>query len=284
MATILDGRAVAAGIENELAERIKTSGVTPRLAIVQVGDDSRSAVYINKKLSFGKRIGAAVEHIRLDAGVSFDGLSEAIKDLNARADVHGIIVQMPVPEGLRPMDVFNLIDPRKDVDGLGAQSAQLALARARHEDGGQGHLPATARGVASLLKGSGVTLEGKHVVVIGRSMISGLSSGLAALSNDATVTICHSRTSGLSTIVGQADIVIVAAGKPGLVGPDMVKPHHVIVDVGISPDGDGGISGDVDFTAVAPLVSMISPVPGGVGPMTVASLFQNLCDATLADR
>lgn len=279
MALILDGKLASDAIATNLTARVLQYTSVPTLAIIQVGDDARSAIYIRRKQAFATRIGAHVEHVVLPETSSTADLIEYVLKANASSAIHGIIVQMPVPANIDMDAVLATIEPSKDVDGLGPASAFALLASARPSNlSHRGFVPATARGIITLLEHYGIALEGANVVVLGRSAIAGLPAALAALGKDATVTLCHRKTPDLIERVRAADIVITAIGVPHAVTAEMASAKQVIVDVGITPK-DGRVCGDVDFDTVSPIVRAISPVPGGVGPMTVASLFQNLCDA-----
>ena len=210
--------------------------------------------------------------VRLGADCDQDTLEQTVSQLNHNPDVHGILVQLPLPAHLNESRVLELIDPAKDVDGFHAVNAGLSLS------GRQGFVPCTPRGVMEILKEYGVDLRGKHAVVIGRSNIVGKPMALLLLEADATVTVCHSRTKNLSEITKQADILIAAVGRRGFVTREMVKPGAVVIDVGINRKEEGGVCGDVDPT-VAEIAGAMTPVPGGIGPMTLAMLLRNTLDA-----
>lgn len=270
---ILDGKEVNTKRAKGLKEKVASSSVVPHLVIIQVGDNAESNVYIGQKVKFGERIGAKVTVEKLQENVTTHDIINVIHDFNNNPEVHGIILQLPVPDGLELEEILNSISPEKDVDGLSATNIRrLATNDPR------GIVPATAKGVVTLLKEHDVPMKGKHVVIVGRSLLVGKSAGLLFLNNDATVTICHRYTEDLKPYTTTADILVVAVGKPNLITRDHVKEGQVIVDVGITAlgDGDKKITGDVDFEEVKDIVSAISPVPGGVGPMTVLSLFENL--------
>ncbi len=254
----------------------------PTLAIVQVGNRPDSTSYIKAKKTFAKKIGVEVEHIHLLANTPQTKIIEAINDLNSDKTVNGIIVQLPLPEGIERDTVIDAIDPRKDADGLTSYNIEQRFKG--------GILPATARGVRELLAHYKITLNGKKVVVIGRSALVGKPIADMCEAGGAHVTVCHSKTPDLKTETQKADIIIVAVGKPGLITREHVKKGQVIIDVGITKSGEVGvvgelaesgkssIVGDVDFEVVKNIVSAISPVPGGVGPMTVLALFENVIE------
>lgn len=280
MALILKGKPVADKIAEELAVKIKKLGRAPVLAIVSVGDRPDSAAFIAAKQKYAKRIGAEVQKVALREDVSQNEVEIAIKKNAAFRTVDGIILQLPVPVQLDSSLLINLIPSKKDVDGLTADNLRALL------EGKPYLIPATARGIVNLLEANNITVAGKNVVVVGRSVLVGKSVALTMLSKDATVTICHTKTQNLSAITKTADILVVAAGSPNLINKEHVREGQVVIDVGITKSGEpdpvtgkSAIVGDVDFAAVESIVEAISPVPGGVGPMTVSALFQNLVDA-----
>lgn len=281
MTKVLDGAALLKECAARLSDRIQRFGRSPRLVIVQIGTDPRSTVYINRKKAFGAKIGATVEHIELPATISQSEVLFKVQELSAQSDVDGILVQAPLPEGMSLTEIASAIDPKKDIDGLGAVSSQALLERAKRGNGdsSKGHVPATARGIETLLLSNGISMAGKRVLVVGRSLIVGLPSALTALAHDATITIAHHASKNISELYAQAEIVILGVGVPRFFTKEHARPEHIVIDVGITPEEGGGIVGDVDFVEVSQIVKAISPVPGGVGPMTVASLFENLCDA-----
>ena len=260
MAKILDGKKLNLLIAEKLREEIAGLETRPKLVIIQVGDRPESNTYIRHKLAFAERIGAICEHVRLPERVSEERLLSEVAVHNADLDVHGIIVQFPLPRHISEDVVTETIVPEKAVDG----SVFFT--------------PATARGVLTLLEHYKVPMAGKKAVVVGRSRLVGEPTALTLLDRDATVTICHSKTKNLAAETSAADILIAAAGKPGLITAKHVSKGQTVVDVGIN-FVDGKMTGDVDFAKVSKIVKFISPVPGGVGPMTVASLFENLLDA-----
>ncbi len=280
MALILKGKSVADKIAEELAVKIKKLGRAPVLAIISIGDRPDSAAFIAAKQKFAKRIGAEVQKVALREDVSSNEVEIAIKKNAAFRTVDGIILQLPVPVQLDSSALINLIPSKKDVDGLTADNLRSLLE-------GKPHLiPATARGIVNLLEANNISVAGKNVVIVGRSVLVGKSVALTMLSKDATVTICHTKTENLSTITKMADILVVAAGSPNLINKEYVREGQVVIDVGITKSGESDpvtgksvMVGDVDFATVESIVMAISPVPGGVGPMTVSALFQNLVDA-----
>ncbi len=274
--TILNGRNVRDELKKSLFARISQYKEQPTLCIISVGSDERSATYINQKKKFGESIGVRVIERTFGENCSFEDIKQSIEILNTDREIHGIIVQMPLPAHLDAKDLCALISPLKDVDGLHPENiGLLAEGKARF-------IPATAKGIISLLGFYDIPLSGKHVVIINRSLLVGKPLANLFLAHNATVTVAHSKTENLSVHTKSADIVVVAVGKPGFLMSGMIKPGAVIIDVGISridADGEARIVGDVDFEEVEPVASAITPVPGGVGPMTVLSLFENVADA-----
>jgi len=273
MALILDGRVAAFEWQTALAGAVASRSHPPTLAIIQVGNRPASTVFIRRKLLFGEKIGVPVAHRQFPETVTTDALVAEIKKLNSDPKTGGIIVQLPLPAPIDRLAVIEAIDPRKDVDGLTAVNLKRMWERAS-----DAILPATARGILRLLDYYQIKLAGRRAVVIGRSSLVGKPTALALLNRDVTVTICHRQTANLPNITRAGDILIVAAGSPRLITADHVVPKQIVVDVGVTPMPDGRLSGDVDFQSVEPIVGAISPVPGGVGPMTVAALFANLLD------
>jgi methylenetetrahydrofolate dehydrogenase (NADP+)/methenyltetrahydrofolate cyclohydrolase len=273
---IIDGKAIAAAERERVAQEtaeLARRGVVPGLAAVLVGDDPASHVYIRQKERMSERVGMRSLGARLPADVTQDDLHAAIDQLNADPAVSGIIVQMPLPPHLDAVAAQERVDPRKDVDGLHPENAGRLLR------GDPRFVPATPLGCQVLLRRSGIQIAGAHVVIVGRSQLVGrpLAVLLSAREADAnaTVTICHTRTRDLAEHTRAADIVVVAAGAPRTLTADMVTPGVTVVDVGINRREDGTLEGDVDFDGVAEIAGAITPVPGGVGPMTVAMLLRN---------
>ncbi len=288
-ARIIDGRKIAAEIRQEVAREVavlKAQGVLPGLAAVLVGDDPASQTYVANKERACREVGIYTEVHRIDASVSQDGLLDLIRSLNNADRVHGILVQLPLPSHIREQDVIGCVRPDKDADGFHPLNiGHLAI-------GDSQFVPATPYGVMELLDREGIELGGKHAVIVGRSNIVGKPIAMAWMQGDPAayprVTICHKTDPGLAAITRDADVLVVAAGVPRLIRSDMVKPGAVVIDVGINHiedvDDKRGytIVGDVDFDAVKDLVSAITPVPGGVGPMTVAMLLRNTVSAARA--
>lgn len=278
-ARLLLGGPIADEIRSAVAESIfaygERHGHTPALAIVIVGRDAPSMVYLQQILKSCDLVGIGRRAVELDGEVTERAVVEAIEELNADPSVAGIIVQMPLPPTIRLRTVVDAIDPAKDIDGIHPLNAGLLRL------GYDGFLPATAHAAVEILRRSGIEIEGKDAVIIGRSTVVGMPAAFLLVREDATVTVCHSRTVDLAAHVRRADIVVVAAGHPGLVTGDMLKPGAVVVDVGINVV-DGRLVGDVDFESARHVASAITPVPGGVGPLTNAMLLSHLVRAAEA--
>ncbi len=284
-ALIIDGRAAREAYMPALQARIKALIAPPTLAIIQVGDRPDSTAFIKAKSAFAVKVGAKTRHIHLSEDASQADVIKSVQECNASHDIHGIIVQLPLPITIDQDAVIEAIDPRKDADGLTALNVKHWL-----EGREDAIMPATARGVKELLEHYKLSLFGKHVVVVGRSMLVGKPLAALALNENATVTICHSRTADLAQETKKADVLIVAAGRPALIGPGHVHEGAVVIDVGINDAKREKLEeeipgrklvGDVDFAAVLPALGdagAITPVPGGVGPMTVLGLIENLVD------
>lgn len=279
-ARIINGKETAAQIRAELKERVERlaqEGRRPGLAVVLVGDNPASAVYVRQKKKACDEIGIYSEEHKLPETISQNELMALVDRLNNDPKIHGILVQLPLPEGLDEEEVINRIDPRKDVDGFHpANVGRLCI-------GLPTFVPCTPAGVLELVKRTGISLPGKKVVVLGRSNIVGKPAALLFLRENATVTICHSRTADVRQECTQADVLVVAVGRPRLVKGDWVKPGAVVIDVGINRV-DGQIVGDVDFDEVQEVAGAITPVPGGVGPMTIAMLMKNTVEAAEKGR
>lgn len=276
MTHILDGKALAAEIRAELktrVDRLAARGHRPGLAVILVGDDSASQVYVRNKIKACADTGITSLEFRMPADTSEEALLAKIAELNADPAVDGILVQMPVPRHIDARKVIDAIDPEKDVDGFHVCNAGALMI------GKPGFLPCTPYGVMKLLEKAGCSIEGKHAVIVGRSNIVGKPQALLLLSKNATVTVAHSRTADLGAVTRTADILIAAVGRAKLITADMVKPGAVVIDVGMNRDENGRLCGDVDFAAVAPVAGAITPVPGGVGPMTIAMLLTNTVEA-----
>jgi methylenetetrahydrofolate dehydrogenase (NADP+) / methenyltetrahydrofolate cyclohydrolase len=272
----LEGAPIAAEIRTAVAEDVQSftaaQGRSPHLAVVIVGRDAPSTVYLEQILRGCAKVGIDARFAELEGEATEAAVVERIRELNADPTVDGVIVQMPLPPTIRLRSVIDAIDPAKDIDGIHPLNAGLLSL------GYDGFLPTTAHAAVELLKRSGISLVGRHAVVIGRSNVVGKPAALLLLREHATVTICHSRTPDLTAQVREADIVVVAAGRPGLVTGDMLKPGAVVVDVGINVVGDH-LVGDVDMDSARLVASAITPVPGGVGPVTNALLLTHLLRA-----
>jgi methylenetetrahydrofolate dehydrogenase (NADP+)/methenyltetrahydrofolate cyclohydrolase len=278
---VIDGKVVAARVRERVAAGVREyaaarDGEVPGLATVLVGDDPASHVYVGSKRKQTVEVGMRSIHHELGAATPTDELLELIADLNADDTVDGILVQLPVPDQIDQDDVIAAIDPAKDVDGLTAANAGL-LAQGR-----PGLVPCTPQGVMELLADAGATVEGAEAVVLGRSILVGRPLAALLVGANATVTICHSRTRDLARVCSRADILVAAVGSPGLVTAEMVKPGAYVIDVGTNRT-DTGLVGDVDFESVREVAGALTPVPGGVGPMTIAMLLANTLRAA-SDR
>jgi methylenetetrahydrofolate dehydrogenase (NADP+)/methenyltetrahydrofolate cyclohydrolase len=274
-ATILDGREVARTILDGVKERVRfltESATAPRLCFVSIGDSGPAEVYVRRLESLGSRVGAYVARVRLSRDLRLLELESTVSALNADETVDGILVQMPLPDYLDPGDISALIEPRKDVDGVTTTNAgKLYL-------GMPGQMPPTALGMVEMLHFAGVSPTGKHAVVVGRSNVVGHPVAELLLQEDATLTVVHRQTEHLSHFTRQADILMVGAGEPNLITARDIKEGVVIIDAGINVT-EHGVVGDVVFEECAALASAISPVPGGVGPVTNAMLLRNLVDS-----
>ena len=281
MAVIIDGKAVSDRIKSEIALENKKLmddiGVMPGLAVIIVGNDSASKIYVSNKIKACEKVGFYSEKIQLSEKISQKELVARIEELNNRVDIDGILVQLPLPKHISEKFVLGKIDPRKDVDCF----SPFNVGRITIND--YRFLPCTPAGVMELLKETGVELAGKNCVVIGRSNIVGKPMAMMLINESATVTVCHSKTVNLPEITSKADILISAVGKPKFVTADMVKDGAIVIDVGINHDENGKLCGDVDFNAVEPKAGYITPVPGGVGPMTIAMLMKNTIMAAKAN-
>ena len=272
-AQVIDGKAVAERVRARVADEVSSLGVSPGLATILVGDDPASAVYVRMKREDSAQVGIESFHHEPGADVAPEQLAALITSLNDDERVHGILLQLPLPDHLDQDDFISLIDPGKDVDGLTTTNAGL-LAHGRSE----ALVPCTPAGVMRLLDDAGVELSGARAVVLGRSILVGKPLAQLLLAANATVTHCHSRTRDLPAVTREGDVLIAAVGSPGLVGADMVREGAVVIDVGTNRTGEG-LVGDVDFGAVSEKASAITPVPGGVGPMTRAMLLVNTLKA-----
>lgn len=277
MAKIIDGKAISAQMRKEIAARteefVAQTSVRPGLAVIIVGQDPASQIYVRNKKRACEEVGFYSEEIALPAETDMATLRQVIERLNADDKIHGILVQLPLPSQLDEGEVIMMIDPQKDVDAFHPANVGRVMS------GGYTFVPCTPAGVMELLKRSGVEISGKNCVVVGRSNIVGKPMAMLLLEANGTVTICHSRTKNLKEICSSADILVSAVGRPYFITADMVKSGAVVVDVGINRLPDGKLVGDVDYAAVEPLASYITPVPGGVGPMTITMLLRNTLTA-----
>jgi len=269
---IIDGNAIARELRAGLIRRVAAlaaKGVRPGLAVLQAGNHPASKVYVRNKMKACGEVGLYSEHIELPADADESTLLERIRTLNRDSRIHGILVQLPLPTGLSAERVLDALAPAKDVDGFHPINMGLLAA------GNPRFVPCTPLGVMKLIEHEEIGVQGRHAVVVGRSNIVGKPMALLLLQKGATVTICNSRTPDLGAMTSQADILVVAAGRPKLVTAGMVKPGAVVIDVGINRLADGKLVGDVDFQSVLGTAACITPVPGGVGPMTIAMLLEN---------
>lgn len=275
-AKIIDGKALAAAVKQEATQQVaqlKEKGITPCLAVVLVGEDPASQVYVRGKINDCAQCGIESRSIRLPEDVTQAELLVQVKQLAEDASVHGILVQLPLPTQIDEKTVIDAIPPEKDVDGFSPVNV------GRMQIGEPCYLPCTPAGCIRMIESTGMEIAGKHAVVIGRSNIVGKPAAMLLLAKNATVTICHSRTQNLKELCASADILVAAVGRAGFVTGEMVKPGAVVIDVGINRGADGKLHGDVDFDAAAEKAAWITPVPGGVGPMTRAMLMLNTVEA-----
>jgi len=277
MAIIIDGNKTAADIRREIKEETaklkRERDILPGLAVILVGEDPASAIYVRRKKNACEEVGFLSREYRLAAETEEEEVVRLIRSLNRDPAIHGILVQFPVPRQIRAVAVIEAVDPAKDVDGLHPLNTGRLVA------GFPSLIPCTPSGIIELLDRSGVEVEGKEAVVIGRSNLVGKPLSLLLLSRNATVTVCHTRTRNLGEVARRADILVAAAGKAEMVRGDMVKEGAVVVDVGVNRLADGRLVGDVAFIEAAEKASYITPVPGGVGPMTIAMLLRNTLSA-----
>jgi len=275
-AKLIDGRSLAAAVRASVrpqVERLAARGVRPRLAVVLAGNDPASRVYVRNKVRACEDAGVHSEVHEFPEPVSEDALLQRISKLNADPRIHGVLVQLPLPGKLDANRVLAAIAPAKDADGFHTESLGALV------QGRPGFVPGTPAGVMALLEHAGVPVAGRHAVIVGRSTIVGKPAALLLLQKDATVTICHSKTPDLAAVTRQADILVAAVGRAKLITAGMVKPGACVIDVGINRDAGGKLVGDVDFDAVKEVAGWLTPVPGGVGPMTVAMLMVNTVKA-----
>lgn len=276
MAEIIDGKALAKKIRMDLKEEVEKlhrKNIFPKLAVIMVGDDKASKVYVKNKSKACEEIGIEYEEFLLKDDIQMDDLLNVIEELNNRSDIHGILLQSPIPKHLQINKAFNKIDYKKDVDGFNPVNVGKLVI------GEDSFISCTPFGVMKMLEEYGIEIEGKNAVVIGRSNIVGKPLAQCLLAKNATVTICHSRTKNIHEITNNADILVAALGRPKYVKEHMVKDGAVVIDVGINRGDDGKLVGDVDFENVSKKASYITPVPGGVGPMTIAMLMHNVVKA-----
>lgn len=271
----IDGRAVAKALREEVgraAEQLRGEGVVPTLAVVVPTDDEGTAWYVRSIAKTADKLGLRCRIEQLDAP-GRDEIVAKLQELSADPEVHGVICQTPLPEGVRLADLGGHIDPRKDIDGANPQSLGRLAAGLRT------WAPATSAAVLELLRRQGVELGGARAVVVGRSTVVGKPAALLLLAESATVTVCHSRTKDLQAVCREADVLVAAVGRPKMIGAEFVKPGAIVIDVGTNPTPDGGLVGDVDYESVAPLAGAITPVPGGVGPVTTMLLLRHTVEA-----
>lgn len=276
MAKVIDGKVISKQIKDELKERVaeyRKQGIEIALAVIQVGNDAASTVYVGNKKKACEYIGIKSVAYELPEETTEEELLKIIHTLNQDDTIYGILVQLPVPKHINENHIIQAIDPKKDVDGFHPQSVGVLSI------GQPGFVSCTPAGVIQLLKRSNIEIEGKECVIIGRSNIVGKPMAMLLLRENGTVTICHSRTKDLKEITRRADILVVAIGKPKMIDASYVKEGAVVIDVGIHRDANNKLCGDVDYESVEPVASAITPVPGGVGPMTIAMLMHNCVDA-----
>lgn len=276
MATLIDGKKISTEIKDELKEKVaslKEQGKEVTLAVIQVGNDPASTVYVGNKKKACAYIGINSLAYELPEETTQEELLELVRELNDRKDVNGILVQLPLPKQIDEDTVIRTIAPEKDVDGFHPQSVGLLSI------GQKGFVSCTPAGIIQLLKRSGISIEGKECVVIGRSNIVGKPMAMLLIRENGTVTVCHSRTKDLKEVTKRADILVVAIGRPKFITADYVKEGAVVIDVGMHRQENGKLCGDVDFDSVEPVSSAITPVPGGVGPMTIAMLMNNCVES-----
>lgn len=276
-AQIINGKAAAKEIRESLkgrCEALALRGVLPSLAVVLVGEDPASAIYVRNKERACAQARIRSVAVRLPADTAQETLENIIRGLNGDAEIDGILVQLPLPEGLDESRALALIDPAKDVDGFHVRNMGALMT-----GGESGFVPCTPKGCMELIRRTGIDLTGKEAVVIGRSNIVGKPMAMLLLAKNATVTVCHSRTADLAAHTRRADVLVAAVGNPGMITGEMVKPGAVVIDVGINRLADGRVTGDVDFDSAKEIAGWITPVPGGVGPMTIAMLLENTLES-----
>jgi methylenetetrahydrofolate dehydrogenase (NADP+)/methenyltetrahydrofolate cyclohydrolase len=275
-ASIIDGKALSDEVKAQVSQRVaklKARGITPGLAVVLVGEDPASQVYVRNKAAACEKAGLHSRVLRLGADISEEQLLDVVRDLNRDSSVHGILVQLPLPKHMDSSKVIETIAAGKDVDGFHISNAGLLMT------GQPLFRPCTPYGIMKMLESEGVSLWGAEAVVVGASNIVGKPMAMLMLAAGATVTLCNSKTRDLGAQTRRADVLVVATGKPGMVTGDMIKPGAVVIDVGINRNEQGKLVGDVDFESARKVASAITPVPGGVGPMTIAMLLVNTLEA-----
>lgn len=273
MTQIIDGKTISTAIKDELKKEVAENNIKATLAVIQVGNDPASSVYVGNKKKACEYIGIGSASYELPEETTEDELLKLIDDLNEDDSINGILVQLPVPKHIDDRKIIERISPLKDVDGFHPESVgNLCIGR-------DGFVSCTPAGIIELMRRSGISIEGKECVVIGRSNIVGKPMALLLLANNGTVTVCHSKTRNLKEICKRADILVAAVGKPKMINRDYIKEGAVVIDVGIHRMDNGKLCGDVDFEDVCDIVSAITPVPGGVGPMTIAMLMVNCVKA-----
>ena len=276
MYKIISGKEISLAVKERVAAQVsemKKDGIEPCLAVILVGDDPASRVYVNNKKKACEFCGIRSLEYLLPADATQEELNSLVEKLNNDNSVNGILCQLPLPKHLNEKEVLNLIKPEKDVDAFHPENVGHIMI------GDYSFLPCTPAGIMEMLKYENISLDGKHCVIIGRSNIVGKPMAMLMLKENATVTVCHSHTKNLKELVSQADVVVAAVGRAGFVTADMIKEGAIIIDVGINRGEDGKLCGDVDFEAVKEKASLITPVPGGVGPMTIAMLMRNTVEA-----
>lgn len=276
MASVIDGKALAAKIRSDLKQRstaLNEQGIKPGLAVVLVGEDPASQVYVRNKINACFEAGIESTEVRLDHNTTTEKLLDTIAELAADASVHGILVQLPLPAGIDEAEILAAIPPHKDVDGFHAQNVG-ALAQGKPL-----FIPCTPYGVMKMLQQTGIDLQGLEAVVIGRSNIVGKPMAQLLTAAGATVTLCHSKTRDLAFHTQRADLVVSAIGRPKMIGGDLIKPGAIVIDVGINRDESGKLCGDLDYESCERVAGWVTPVPGGVGPMTITMLLANTLEA-----
>ncbi|WP_101911041.1 bifunctional methylenetetrahydrofolate dehydrogenase/methenyltetrahydrofolate cyclohydrolase FolD [Marasmitruncus massiliensis] len=275
-AMLIDGKAVSASLREAMkaeVEELAEQGITPGLAVVLVGDDPASQVYVRNKEKGCEELGIYSEKYELPAATTQRELMDLVETLNKKPDIDGILVQLPLPDHLDSNAVIEAISPDKDVDAFHASNVGRIML------GDYRFLPCTPAGIMELIHSTGIEVEGKECVIVGRSNIVGKPMAMLLLHENGTVTVCHSRTKNLAEVTRRADILVAAVGKPNFITAEMVKEGAVVIDVGMNRDGNGKLCGDVDFEAVGEVAGAITPVPGGVGPMTITMLLKNTITA-----